>query len=58
MPTIALYARVSTSDQHAEHDRRNAFARIVREIEALDSGNRPPVLVAAYEELLRFLQEG
>ena len=45
-------------DEIGEHDTRNAFARILREIEALDPEARPPVVVAAYEELLRVLREG
>ncbi len=41
-----------------EHDRRNWFARILREMEGLRPLGFTPALQAAYDELRRRLQDG
>ncbi len=41
-----------------DHDRRNWYARILRELEGLKPFGLTPALRAAYDELLHALAEG
>ncbi len=51
-------ARETLPPDIEDHDRRNYYARVLRELEGLKPLGLTPALRAAYDDLRRRLQEG
>ncbi len=51
-------ARETLPPDIEDHDRRNYYARVLRELEGLKPFGLTPALRAAYDDLLRRLQDG